>query len=118
MKAFILKVWVCIKSLFVKGSSQHDVLATAIVDDVPEEISSSKIYIVGENKHYWSVIFRCPCNCGETIQLSLLDGSSPKWEVAFNEDGTVDLSPSVWRTVGCCSHFWLRENKVSFCKEE
>lgn len=85
------------------------------VDDDPETTSPYSVYVVGEDGHHWYVAFGCPCGCGETIKLSVIPGDRPGWQVREHWSGTVSLSPSVWRQVGCKSHFWLRKGKVRWC---
>ncbi|UUZ74032.1 hypothetical protein LP415_03550 [Polaromonas sp. P1(28)-8] len=64
----------------------------------------------------WSVGFRCPCGCGETIELALLQGVKPRWNLTTSHDGLPTLHPSVWRRSGCRSHFWLRNGLVHWCE--
>jgi hypothetical protein len=58
----------------------------------------------------------CPCGCGETLHMSLLPDSHPKWKLLRHDDGTVSLHPSVWRTKGCRSHFFLRNGMIVWCE--
>jgi hypothetical protein len=64
----------------------------------------------------WSVGMRCPCGCGETIELMLLPEAKPRWTLSADAGGRPSLSPSVWRRTGCRSHFWLREGRVRWCQ--
>ena len=52
------------------------------------------------------------CGCGDLIQLSLLQKDSPHWRFRGDACGLFSLKPSVWRTAGCCSHFFLRDGLV------
>lgn len=87
---------------------------SATVEDLPDKLESDIVYIAGENGHLWYAAFLCPCGCGETIQLGLMEGQRPKWSVIVHENGTVTLHPSVWRTVGCKSHFFLKRGRISW----
>ncbi|WP_236819161.1 DUF6527 family protein [Alicyclobacillus ferrooxydans] len=58
----------------------------------------------------------CPCGCGEVLHMSLHPDGRPRWELTRHPDGTVSLSPSVWRKVGCRSHFFLERGRVRWCK--
>ena len=42
-------------------------------------------------------------------------GDRPGWKLRDHWDGTASLAPSVWRKVGCKSHFWLRKGRVEWC---
>ncbi|MFD1874521.1 DUF6527 family protein [Hymenobacter bucti] len=74
------------------------------------------MYLLGKPGREWLVGFLCPCNCGQFIELSLLPTTKPRWKLAVhaNED-TVSLRPSVWRTVGCRSHFFLTNGLIKWC---
>lgn len=85
------------------------------VDDLPDTLKKHRVYVVGENGHVWQVAMMCPCGCGAVIQLCLLPESSPSWAVMVHADRSVSLHPSVWRTTGCRSHFFLREGRVAWC---
>ncbi len=73
------------------------------------------VYVLGEKQYLWSVALLCPCGCGEALHMSLHDDSRPRWRIRDHRDGTVTLFPSVWRTVGCRSHFFLRRGRVEWC---
>jgi hypothetical protein len=86
---------------------------TIVVEELPEILQPSSLYLVGKKNH-WCAALLCPCGCGEVIQLSLLEGS-PRWHVKQHWNGTASLHPSVWRIVGCHSHFFLRRGLVIWC---
>ncbi|WP_391540613.1 DUF6527 family protein [Lignipirellula cremea] len=39
----------------------------------------------------------------------------PQWSLIHHSDGAVSLSPSVWREVGCRSHFYFLLCQVVWC---
>lgn len=86
-----------------------------VVDDVPDKVEIQKLYAVGEEGQYWLAAFRCPCGCDDVIQLPMLEGQRPRWTLKEKDMRFPDLSPSVDRTVGCHSHFWLRKGKIHWC---
>lgn len=85
------------------------------VEDEPDVLSDKVFYVVGEGGHPWYGIVLCPCGCGEVIKLSMVPNSRPRWELVDTWDDTATLRPSVWRRVGCKSHFWLRGGSVKWC---
>ena len=87
------------------------------VEDLPDKLDSRNVYIVGEGEYIWFVAMLCPCGCGETLQMSALTGARPRWKVTEHTDSTVSLDPSVWRKVGCCSHFFLRRGLIQWCED-
>ena len=84
-------------------------------DDIPKQLSSHTVYIVGVPGNEWLAQMICPCGCGETLFLNLLKEEMPNWQWRVSPDGIVTLSPSVWRTVRCRSHFFLREGRIQWC---
>lgn len=80
----------------------------------PVELLPETLYAIGENGHLWHVMLACPCGCGATIALNVLPDDSPRWRLHEHVDGPT-LSPSVWRTAGCRSHFILRRGQVVWC---
>jgi Family of unknown function (DUF6527) len=86
-----------------------------VVDDVPDSLRKYCVYLIGEDGTLWQVAMLCPCGCSAVIQLCVLPDSRPSWSVSRHADGTVSLSPSVWRTTGCRSHFFLRRGRIDWC---
>src|ERR1700749_957153 len=76
-------------------------------DELPEIIRDNTIYIVGDSKEPWVIAFNCPCRCKKVIQLNLLQDVTPSWKYSVTKKGKITISPSIWRTVGCKSHFFI-----------
>lgn len=83
-------------------------------DHSPEEYDTGYLYLVGEEKPWFSE-FLCPCGCNEVIKLKLF-GDSPSWRIIGNDSQGITLKPSIWRTCGCQSHFFIRNSKVVWAK--
>lgn len=62
-----------------------------------------------------SVVFACPCTCGDVIVINLDPAVADAWRMRL-EDDQLTLLPSVWRTTGCRSHFILWRNGVWWCR--
>lgn len=80
--------------------------------DIPGNIKENKIYIIGENKNQWLIIFVCPCGCKEIIHLNLLVEAKPCWKYKITRKNKITLYPSIWRTTGCKSHFIIRSSRI------
>lgn len=78
-----------------------------IVEEIPEVLKLNTIYILNEGCLAEALFFMCPCGCGADIQLNLLKDSSPLWKYSITND-QITISPSIWRKVGCRSHFFIR----------
>ena len=87
-----------------------------VTEEIPDALRTGKVYIAGEGDNVWVASMICPCGCKEVIELNLLPQARPRWEVSRHQDGTVSLSPSIWRKRGCQSHFWLRDGEVTWCR--
>lgn len=86
---------------------------TMVVETVlPARLQRRTVYIVREDGFDEQVALLCPCGCRQVLQMNLLPDERPCWRVMCNADGTVTLYPSVWRTKGCGSHFWLWKGRI------
>lgn len=86
--------------------------ATETVEDLPDVLEPERVYLVGDRSVPWSAALLCPCQCGAVIQLSLIPTDRPRWSVSRHFTGSVSLYPSIWRTKGCRSHFFLRRGRI------
>jgi len=87
-------------------------LLTRDDEELPDRLKSGTIYLVGEGEYLWYAAMLCPCQCGETLHMNLMPHSRPRWKVTRHQDGTVTLHPSVWRLMGCRSHFFVRCSRI------
>lgn len=89
------------------------------VDKPPsnEKVASNTLYFVAPNGNPKWVLFRCPCGCSSVITLSLQQAHRPRWTLKISPNGRPILYPSVWRDVGCMSHFWVRDGRVHWCQD-
>jgi hypothetical protein len=86
------------------------------VAEVPDKPRPFELYAIGD-PYIWQAALLCPCGCGHLIQLSLLKSDSPRWDLGVARDGKATLSPSVWRTLGCQAHFFVRGGKIIWCDQ-
>jgi hypothetical protein len=84
-------------------------------DSLPASLPRRDVILARDEGEDWCVGFRCPCGCGEVIELLVIAEAEPRWDVSTDVKGRPSLSPSVWRRTGCCSHFWLRAGRVYWC---
>ncbi|MBL4701369.1 MAG: hypothetical protein JKX85_08925 [Phycisphaeraceae bacterium] len=82
-------------------------------DTPPDHLPTKHLYVCRENGEDWSVAMRCPCGCGDTLELMLLKEAKPNW--ILKAEGPPTLHPSVWRQSGCGAHFWLRDGHIHWC---
>ena len=80
-----------------------------------DEVLTGNFYrVVRKGQAKWA-LFLCPCGCAEVITLSLQRIHSPRWAVKHNKTGRPTMWPSVWRDIGCLSHFWIDDGRVYWC---
>lgn len=85
-------------------------------DELPQDLPARNLVLTRDDGDDWSVGMRCPCGCGERIELMILKEARPRWDVSVNKVGEPSLHPSVWRKSGCRSHFWVREGRILWCE--
>jgi len=81
-------------------------------DELPKSLCRDQVIRLIDDGEEWSAGMLCPCGCGDTIELMLLRGVKPRWNLTVDREMRPTLHPSVWRSVGCKSHFWVREGRV------
>jgi hypothetical protein len=85
-------------------------------DTLPVSIPANLVVRLVDDGDDWSVGFNCPCGCKEVLELMLLPAVIPRWDLSVDARGRPTLHPSVWRTTGCRSHFWIRKGRVVWCR--
>lgn len=83
--------------------------------DPPVHLQPGVCYVAIDQDVPWAASLQCPCGCGESITLNLV-GTHPVWRLTFSADTLITLHPSVWRTRGCESHFWVREGRIVWAR--
>jgi hypothetical protein len=109
---FLYWLWKTIVGWFVRRPPR---IGAVYVTELPDKLSAGELYAEGEGKHVWKVAMICPCGCEQVLEMNTLPDSFPRWQLMVHEDGTVTLHPSVWRQVGCRSHFFLRRGLIEWC---
>ena len=85
-----------------------------VVEDEPEAVASGVLYVVGGEDPVYAVMV-CPCGCEAPLRMNVRPEAHPRWSWAADADGAATLRPSVWRSVGCRSHFFLRHGLIEWC---
>ena len=81
----------------------------------PDKLLNKVIHIVGEKGFQKWAYLICPCGCKATIMLSLSKTKHPAWAVSFDILQRPTVTPSIWQTSGCYSHFWVKRGKIEWC---
>jgi hypothetical protein len=86
-----------------------------VVERSPADVPPGEMVLVEyQGRRYWTV-FRCPCGCGDVITLMAESENRASWTTAVSKEGRPCLTPSIWRNVGCFSHFWVHDGRVYWC---
>ena len=108
---FLVWLWAWLRSWFVRKPKPR---RTVYLEELPDVLDARAVYVLGQGKHRWFAAMACPCGCGATVEVSLLADARPRWRLVEHRDGTVSLEPSVWRQIGCRSHFFLRRGLIQW----
>jgi hypothetical protein len=81
----------------------------------PNELSAGTLFLVKDGDYQKWACFRCPCGCGEKIQLSLNPARRPRWAVTFDWLRRPTVTPSVRQLHACRSHFWIKRGNIEWC---
>lgn len=93
---------------------QRGPLVVERFDEVPLKLRRGVLALVGEEDGPWAAVLMCPCGCDARTELLLVPGSETFWRVTRGPLG-VTLTPSVWRTSGCRSHYLVRDSTIVWC---
>ena len=85
-------------------------------DSLPSKMPIRAIILAKDGNEDWCVGMQCPCGCGRTIELLVIDEAMPRWNYSVDSDGHPSLHPSVWLNNGCRSHFWLKNGRINWCR--
>lgn len=109
-------LWGWLTGLFRKGPKPY---GYEIVDgdELPKSMEPDKLYIAREDGVDWEAGLVCPCGCGDRLAVVLLEDVKPRWDIHVSKKGRPSLHPSIWRTSGCRSHFWLKDGDIIWCAE-
>lgn len=110
---WLTNIWEWLISLFGKERKFRYVKA----EELPDDLEANTVYLLGEAEYLWSAVMTCPCGCNATLHMNLLADAKPQWTATIHDDMTLTLHPSVWRKIGCRSHFIVRRGRIIWCKE-
>lgn len=105
-----------VRHWFAARLERHPRVRYECVQEFPDNLKPFMLYVVGEELQLWAAAMLCPCGCGDVIAMNLLEQTSPRWSVRIDPGGSVSVIPSVWRSKGCRSHFWLWESRIEWCQ--
>lgn len=78
----------------------------------PNQLPSRDLVLLREGVEAWSILMRCPCGCGQPVELPLIREARPRWSLQVDKNGHPTLAPSIWRQEGCRAHYFVKAGKV------
>lgn len=90
---------------------KREIYRFEFIDDVPDSPKEKVLYFIGEDDYYWQFIMLCPCGCNSLLHMNLIEDYYPSWSYKV-DDNLISVTPSVDRTVGCKSHFFIKSGKL------
>lgn len=83
------------------------------VDEIPSNLKEGILYVEGSKNNPNFAELLCPCGCGDQISINLDSSDNPLWKLG--NSFRTDLHPSIWKTKGCKSHFFIKSGKIKWC---
>ena len=80
----------------------------------PSDVGAKTFAIVGTPKLRKYAHFRCPCGCGQVIVLTSNPKVRPRWTLVVDRQRRPTVAPSIWRTTGCGSHFFVERGRIKW----
>jgi hypothetical protein len=104
-----------IKLFIFRFFKKDPLFVNKYVEIIPEKMKSDILYIEGGYQSEQFASLLCPCGCKEVINLNLEPEENPCW--VLKKGRLTDLSPSIWKSSNCKSHFFIKRGKIRWCKE-
>lgn len=110
-----LKHWWHSLQRYLKSFTPPMTVLVVEEDLFPKKLPRGRVVLLNDDGPY-AVGLLCPCGCGESIELMVMEGIRPRWDIQIDEFNRPTLHPSVWKKTGCCSHFWLKRGRIVWCE--
>jgi hypothetical protein len=111
----VMRFLLPIKTFFLGLFRREKLFKNKYIDMIPENLKPGILYVEGDGSKNQFASFLCPCGCKEEINLNLETEEEPCW--LLEEGNVTDLSPSVWKSNNCKSHFFIRKGKLKWCSD-
>ncbi|MFD2582656.1 DUF6527 family protein [Pedobacter vanadiisoli] len=108
---FLLSIKAFLLGLF----RTEQLIRNKYVEIIPEELRPGFLYVEGDGYKNQFASLLCPCGCNEDINLNLEPDEDPCWSLSAGN--LTDLSPSIWKSNNCRSHFFIKKGKVKWCPD-
>jgi hypothetical protein len=115
MRNWLSRIIRWFRALLDKIRDHREILGVKFVEEIDKDrLKTSLLYVESRGgKDRW-LHLRCPCGCGDVISLNLMTSNRPFWSLTRHTDGTLSVMPSVDKTSGCRSHFFIRQSRIAW----
>lgn len=115
MKSWIFGFLTWLQRLWNKIRGPRDILGVRFAEEIDKDrLQPFLLYVESRaSKDRWLHLL-CPCGCGDVISLNLMTSTRPYWSLTRHPDGTLSVMPSVDKTSGCRSHFFIRRSRIDW----
>ena len=83
-------------------------------ETLPKKLPRRNLVLLRDAGEDWCIGMRCPCGCGQRIELALVPEVKPCWKLRMEPNATPTLTPSIWLKDGCRAHFFVRNGRVDW----
>ena len=104
-----------VKAFLIGLFKPEKLIRNKYVEMIPEHLNPGFLYVEGDGHKNQFASILCPCGCKEEINLNLEPDEDPCWLLGAGK--LTDLSPSVWKSNNCKSHFFIKKGKVKWCSD-
>lgn len=102
-----------LRTVIGKRAAQRGSLQVMRVQEMDREhLRDGYLYLESRaGKDRWLHML-CPCGCREVLSVNLMTSHRPYWSILWHSDGTLTVAPSIDKTVGCKSHFFIQRSRI------
>jgi hypothetical protein len=83
--------------------------------DLPAEMPSDALAVIGSPEHPKWLVFECPCGRGHQLSVNLSPERRPYWRLVAARNGP-SLYPSIDFAASHRCHFWLQDGRVHWVR--
>lgn len=115
LRAFIARRRAWLARLIGRLRGDRGLVIVTVVDERPQHPRANRLYVTANGGKAAFAVMRCPCGCGDSLNLRFVGSRRPIWTLN-SLDGPATVRPSIWRTSGCQSHFFLTDGEIIWCR--
>ena len=112
---WLARIWAAVRKVISRWFETELRTYRVEGDTLPKYIHPNHLIHLVDDGESWSAAFMCPCGCGDVLEVALIKDAMQSWTLSVDAENRPTLHPSIWRTIGCRSHFWIRKGHIHWC---